>query len=179
MKRRAFMTLSLVGILPATTHAQESPPNFVMRPAPVAMPEFNIMDHDGKQMTLADFKGKTILLNVWATWCVPCRKEMPSLDRLQAILGGPDFEVVAMSSDKQGMAAIDQFYLEAGITHLNKYIAQDANRSLDKLGLYGIPATFLIDRQGQNLGQLIGAAEWDTPEMIAFLNATINKQKEN
>ena len=172
------MALSLAGILPPFARAQEPPPNFVMRPAPVAMPEFTIMDHDGKQLTFADFKGKTILLNVWATWCVPCRKEMPSLDRLQAVLGGPDFEVVAMSSDKQGMEAIDQFYLEAGITHLNKYIAQDANRSLDKLGLYGIPATFLIDGQRQNLGQLIGAAEWDTPDMIAFLNAIINKQKE-
>ena len=172
------MTLPLVGILPVATRAQEPPFNFVMRPAPVAMPELTFMDHDGKQMTLADFKGKTILLNVWATWCVPCRKEMPSLDRLQAILGGPDFEVVAMSSDKQGIDAIDQFYLESGITHLNKYIAQDANRSLDKLGLYGIPATFLIDAKGQNLGQLIGAAEWDTPEMTAFLNAIINKQKE-
>ena len=172
------MALSLLGILPVAARAQEPPPNFVMRPAPVAMPEFVFLDHDGKQMTLADLKGKTVLLNVWATWCVPCRKEMPSLDRLQAILGGPNFEVVAMSSDKQGMDAIDHFYLESGITHLNKYIAQDANRSLDKLGLYGIPATFLIDRQGQNLGQLIGGAEWDTPEMTAFLNAIINKQKE-
>ena len=178
MKRRVFMALLLAGILPVATHAQEPPSNFVMRPAPVAMPEITFMNHDGKQLTLANFKGKTILLNVWATWCVPCRKEMPSLDRLQAILGGPDFEVVAMSSDKQGMGAIDPFYLETGLTHLNKYIAQDANRSLDKLGLYGIPATFLIDGQGQNLGQLIGSAEWDTPEMIAFLNAIINKQKE-
>ena len=178
MKRRDFMVRPLLGIFPVAAHAQEPPSNFVMRPASVAMPDLTFTDHDGKQLTLANFKGKTILLNVWATWCVPCRKEMPSLDRLHAILGGPDFEVVAMSSDMQGMDAIDQFYLESGITHLNKYIVQDANRSLDKLGLYGLPATFLIDRQGQNLGQIIGGAEWDTPEMTAFLNAIINKQKE-
>ena len=143
MKRRAFMALALVGILPATTRAQEPPSNLVMRPSPVAMPELPFMDHDGKPVTLAAFKGKTTSLNVWATWCVPCRTEMTSL---------------AMSSDKQGIGGIDQFYLESGLTHLNKYIAQYANRSLDKFGLYGIPATFLIDAKGQNLGQLIEAA---------------------
>ena len=163
MKRRAFMAPFLAAILPTATRAQEPPPNFVMRPSPVAMPGLTFMNHDGKPVTLADFKGKTILLNVWATWCVPCRTEMTS---------------PGMSSDKQGTGAIDQFYLESGLTHLNKYIAQDANRSLDKFDCDAIPATFLIDAKGQNLGQLIGTAEWDTSEMVAFLNAIIKKQKE-
>ena len=88
----------------------ESMPPFVMSEAPKPVRELNFTDGEGQARTLADFKGKVILLNIWATWCGPCRKEMPTLDRLQAALGGVDFEVVPLSIDRKGMEVVNKFY---------------------------------------------------------------------
>ena len=152
--------------------------SFVMSDAPKPMPELQFTDHAGKALTLKDFSGKIVLLNIWATWCGPCRKEMPALDRLQAALGGPDFVVLPVSIDRKGFAAVDVFYVDTGIQHLAAYVAPAANQALDTIGVWGLPASLLLDTQGRELGRLEGPAEWDAPEMIDFLKAIITKQKE-
>src|SRR3546814_10648910 len=93
--------------------------------APRELPDVHFMDGSGKRLSLADFRGKLVLLNLWATWCGPCREEMPTLDRLQATLGGSDFEVVALSIDRAGMGVVDAFYAEIGVKSLARYIAED------------------------------------------------------
>lgn len=152
--------------------------NFAVNEIPKPMPELAFNDSDGKSLPLADFEGKVVLLNIWATWCGPCRKEMPTLDRLQATLGGSDFVVLPVSIDRQGISAVSVFYADMGIKSLGHYVAPAANHALDAIGVWGLPATLLLDRQGRELGRLEGPAEWDAPEMIDFLKIIINKQKE-
>jgi thiol-disulfide isomerase/thioredoxin len=145
-----------------------SPRSFVMHEAPRALPEITFEDGNGEALTLADLRGKTVLLNIWATWCVPCREEMPTLDALEAALGGPAFEVVPLSVDRAGPEVVRKFYAEIGIEHLALYIDASMRASFD-LQAPGLPTTLLIDSEGRELGRLVGPAEWDTPEMIAFL----------
>lgn len=142
--------------------------SFVMHEMPQPLPEITFEDGNGQALTLASFKDKTVLLNIWATWCVPCREEMPTLDTLQADLGGTGFEVVPLSVDRAGPAVVRKFYAEIGIRNLGLYIDASMQASFD-LGAPGLPTTLLLDGKGQELGRLIGPAEWDTPEMIAFL----------
>jgi hypothetical protein len=98
---------------------------------------------------------------------------MPTLDRLQAALGGPDFVVLPVSIDRKGMDVVNKFYTEIGIQNLARYVAPGANQVLDTLGVWGLPATLLVDRQGYELGRVSGAAEWDSPEMIGFLKTVM------
>ncbi|MFQ5566596.1 MAG: TlpA family protein disulfide reductase [Paracoccaceae bacterium] len=115
-----------------------------------------------------------MLLNIWATWCAPCLREMPTLDRLQAQLGGPDFEVVALSIDRAGLKVVQNFYEKVGIQHLAMYI-DSTGKGVRKLGISGLPTTFLIDRAGRELGRLIGPAEWDSSEMVAFIRKQLER----
>jgi thiol-disulfide isomerase/thioredoxin len=152
--------------------AVEAPSNFALREVPKPLPEIAIADGASNIGALADFRGKFVLLNIWATWCGPCRKEMPTLDRLQGQLGGPNFEVVALSIDRAGSDAVRKFYSEVAIQHLAMHFDAAAEAPF-KLGAVGLPTTLLIDRQGREIGRLIGPAEWDSSEMIAFLKTTI------
>lgn len=136
------------------------------RPRPV--PVVNFVNGDGKPMTSADFRGRTVLLNVWATWCAPCRKEMPTLDRLEQKLGGPNFEVVALSIDRQGRAVVTPFYRELGIKALRLYLDQSA-KAIGPLEVVGLPTTLLIDRNGHEIGRKIGPAQWDSAENVELI----------
>ncbi|MEN3952379.1 TlpA disulfide reductase family protein [Iodidimonas sp. SYSU 1G8] len=127
-----------------------------------------------REVTLADFKGKTVLLNFWATWCAPCKVEMPSLDRLQTQLGGDDFEVVTLSSDRAGKRAVDPYFAEAGLTALKPYY-DPKNAVGMAMGVTGLPTTILIDAQGRELGRMLGDAEWDSPEAIALVKQAMGK----
>ena len=149
------------------------PRSFVMHETPRPLPEITFEDGDGQALTLASFKGTTVLLNIWATWCVPCREEMPTLDALQAELGGPDFEVVPLSVDRAGPGVVRKFYTEIGIRNLGLYIDASMQASFD-LAAVGLPTTLLIDPEGQELGRLVGPAEWDAPEMVAFLKTHLS-----
>ena len=121
---------------------------------------------------LSDFRGKVVLLNVWATWCAPCRKEMPALDRLQQTLGGAEFEVVALSIDGGGAAAVRRFYDEIGIRSLALYVDSTMAAS-GKLRTVGIPTTLLLDREGRERWRKTGPAEWDSPEIVESLRAKL------
>jgi thiol-disulfide isomerase/thioredoxin len=172
MKPLCLILMCAMVTLARPTLAAEAPANFIIHETPAAIPAVEFQDNGRRPLTLADFKGKVVLLNVWATWCVSCREEMPTLDRLQATLGGPDFEVVALSIDRAGPEAVRKFYTEFGVKHLALYIDESgkANRTL---GLIGLPTTLLIDRDGREVGRLIGPAEWDAPEMVAFVRSRL------
>ena len=134
---------------------------------------------DGTPMTLGDFKGKTILVNLWATWCAPCRKEMPALDGLEQQLGGDEFEVVAVNIDTGEPAKAEQFLGEVGVTTLAHYrdpsmgIFNEFKRRSLALGL---PATVLVDPQGCLMGKLNGPAEWNSEDAIGLIDAAMERQ---
>jgi len=151
----------------------DPPPNFILHKTPATVPELRFTDGDGQTHTLADFRGKVVLLNVWATWCGPCRTEMPTLDRLQAQLGGPDFEVVALSVDRGGPERVKAFYDSIGVQHLALHV-DASNDATSALSIVGLPATILIDREGKELGRLFGPAQWDAPDVLAFLGSIIS-----
>jgi thiol-disulfide isomerase/thioredoxin len=140
--------------------------SFLGQPSP--LPELGFVDGDGRAMSLADFRGRVVLLNIWATWCVPCRQEMPTLDRLQAQLGGAGFEVIALSIDRSGLAAVKPFYAQLGLRSLGIYLDQ-GGKATHALKIVGVPTTLLIDRDGREIGLKLGPAAWDTPEMIAVI----------
>jgi thiol-disulfide isomerase/thioredoxin len=136
---------------------------FVFRKEPEALPEIKFQDAEGKERTLADWHGKVILLNLWATWCLPCRKEMPSLDRLQKALGSDKFEVLALSVDRKGLEASKKFLDETKVERLGLYV-DASTRATSALRVVGLPATLLIDTQGREIGRLLGPAEWDSED---------------
>lgn len=146
--------------------------SFTFHETPLELAELRFTDAQGRARSLDEFSGKLILLNIWATWCTPCRREMPTLERLQTELGGPDFEVLALSIDRQGASVVAEFYRELGLEALAVYVdaSSDALRSL---GIIGVPTTLLIDRKGREVARLVGPAEWDSPEMIAFFRARV------
>ena len=153
---------------------QEATKTFVMHPAPRPVAAINFADAQRQARSLADFSGKVIVLNIWATWCVPCRKEMPALDRLQAALGGSDFEVIPVSVDRGGIDAVNKFYAETGLSHLAKYI-DSSGQLLRSLGAVGLPTTLIIDRSGNEAGRVVGPAEWEAPEVVELLKSVIAK----
>ncbi|MDX2308912.1 MAG: TlpA disulfide reductase family protein [Hyphomicrobium sp.] len=136
---------------------------FVKRSPPIALAEVAFKDEAGRDLKLSDFKGRTVLLNLWATWCTPCRHEMPSLDRLQADLGSDRFEVVALSLDRAGAQAARKFYDEIGVKNLKLYI-DSTMRAGNTLKAVGMPTTILVTADGKEAGRLPGPAEWDSAE---------------
>jgi thiol-disulfide isomerase/thioredoxin len=171
MKMLAFAFLgALLALTPAS--ATEPPANFAIHDTPQPVPDISFQDGNGQPRTLAAFSGKVVLLNIWATWCAPCRQEMPTLDRLQAELGGPEFEVVALSMDRKGPKVVTKFFGEVGVKHLALNI-DTSSKAMFTLGAFGLPLTLLIDRQGREVGRVVGPAEWDSPEMVAFIRNRI------
>lgn len=157
------------GVNPLSTGAMTT---FVFKKVPEALPAVTFLDAAGKEVSLADFRGKTVLLNLWATWCAPCREEMPALDRLEAALGSEKFQVVALAVDKSGLEGAKKFLDEIGVKDL-KVFADPTARDGTKLKVIGMPTTLLIDAQGREVGRLIGPAEWDSPEAKRLIEANL------
>jgi thiol-disulfide isomerase/thioredoxin len=125
-------------------------------------PDLAFTDAQGRPLTLKDFRGRVVLLNLWATWCAPCIEEMPSLDKLQARLGGPEFEVLALSLDRGGWNQVEPFARKLGLRHLSYYLDPPSS-AMGALKPRGLPTTYLIDRDGRMVGKLEGAADWSSP----------------
>ena len=142
---------------------------------PREVPEIRFKDAEDRDLTLADFRGRVVLLNIWATWCVPCRKEMPALDRLQAQLGGDDFVVLPLSIDRAGLPVVKRFYEELGLQKLGIYLDPSGAGSR-ALGVPGVPTTLLINREGREVARKMGVADWDGPEMVALIHRYIETQ---
>jgi len=139
---------------------------------PRHVPEIPFQDDQSHELTLAEFRDRVVLLNIWATWCVPCRQEMPALDRLEARLGGRDFLVIALSIDRKGVDAVRDFYREVGVEKLAIYL-DPSGKGSHALAIPGVPTTLLIDREGREVARKMGAAEWDGPEMVSLIERTI------
>lgn len=140
---------------------------------PRELPLISFQDATGKTVTLADFHGRVILLNLWATWCPPCREEMPSLDRLNAKRGGLDFEVVALSIDRDPNL-VKPFYQDFGIRTLKHYV-DPTTKASDTLRAPGVPTTLLIDREGHEIGRAMGPAAWDGPQVEALIDGALQR----
>ncbi|MCW5713180.1 MAG: TlpA family protein disulfide reductase [Bauldia sp.] len=148
---------------------------FRINTRPISLAALDFQGEDGTPLTIADFAGRTILLNLWATWCVPCRAEMPALDRLQQQLGGDDFAVVAVSLDASDVSRPRGFLDEIAVG-LDLYVDPrlgllDDIRRIGAMG--GLPTTILIDAAGCQLGILEGPAEWDSPAAVRLITAAI------
>jgi thiol-disulfide isomerase/thioredoxin len=135
--------------------------------------EVRFVDADGRPMSLADFRGKQVLLNIWATWCGPCREEMPTLERLQTRLGGPDFQVVALSIDRDGVNVVRDFYAELDLQALRIYVDTSTMTPIN-LNVLGVPTTLLIDENGREIGRYAGPAEWDSEAVISAIRERLN-----
>ena len=145
---------------------------FVFKKEPEALPEARFQDANGVEKTLADWRGKVVLLNLWATWCTPCRKEMPALDRLQKELGSPKFEVVAISIDRTGLAGARKFLDETGVKNLAVY-ADPTTKLSSVLKAIGLPSTVLLDGEGREIGRLVGPAEWDSEDAKRLIRSVL------
>ena len=135
-------------------------------------------DADGQPKSLADWQGRTVLLNLWATWCVPCRKEMPALDALQQKLGAPDFDVVAVNIDTRNFDKPKAWLSEIGISHLAYYSDASAKvfQDLKSAGkAIGMPTTLLLDPNGCEIASLAGPAEWASDDGIKLVNAALGR----
>jgi thiol-disulfide isomerase/thioredoxin len=145
---------------------------------PLKVPDLAFQDASGKPLTLENWRGRTVLLNLWATWCVPCRKEMPSLDALQAELGGPDFEVVTVNIDTRDPEKPKTWLKEVGVSKL-AYYADPAAKTFQDLKAvgraFGMPTTLLIGPQGCEIGTIAGPAEWASDDAIALIKAAITR----
>ncbi len=147
-----------------------------MATSPLKLPDLAFWDADGKPRKLSDWRGKTVLVNLWATWCVPCRKEMPALDSLQTKLGGKDFEVVAINIDTRDPEKPKNFLKEANLTKLAYFTDTKAKvfQDLKSVGkALGMPTSILVDGQGCEIANLAGPAEWASDDAIALIKAAV------
>lgn len=141
---------------------------------PRPLPELSFAGPDGHKVKLSDFRGRNILLNLWATWCIPCRREMPALDRLEAKRGGPDFQVVAINIDTAQLDRPKAFLKEIGVKSLTFYADTKADvfLTLKQDGkVLGLPTTILVGKDGCAIGTMAGPAKWDSDEAVALFNA--------
>jgi thiol-disulfide isomerase/thioredoxin len=140
------------------------------------VPDLAFKDGAGRDRTLKDWRGRTVLLNLWATWCVPCRKEMPALDALEGKLGGQNFEVVAVDIDTRDPQKPLAFLKDVGITRLGYFSDPSAHvfEDLKTAGkAFGMPTTLLIDRSGCEIGNMAGPAEWASDDGVKLVSAAI------
>ena len=139
---------------------------------PTSAPKTIFFDDDGKELTLNDFKGRLTLVNFWATWCAPCRKEMPSLEVLSNQLGGDTFQVLTIATMRSSEEAVNKFFNDNNIIGLPKF--RDPKGHLARAsGVAALPLTMLLDRKGNEISRLIGDADWSQDETIEFIKKAL------
>jgi thiol-disulfide isomerase/thioredoxin len=147
-----------------------------MASAPLRLPDLTFEDAAGKPKKLSDWRGRTVLVNLWATWCVPCRKEMPALEGLQTKLGGPDFEVVAVNIDTRNPDKPKNFLKEANLTRLGYFSDDKAKvfQDLKSIGrALGMPTSVLVDGQGCEIATIAGPADWASDDAVKLITAAM------
>lgn len=134
-------------------------------------PDFTARDLTGKEVKLSELRGKVVLVNFWATWCPPCREEIPSMVKLNQAMAGKPFQMLAISIDEGGKGAIEQFFSNSGQT-LPAYL--DGEQKVAGLyGTTGVPETFVVDKKGVILKKVIGGMDWSAPEVVGYLNGLL------
>ena len=147
-----------------------------MATEPLKLPDLAFEDGDGKPRKLSEWRGRTVLVNLWATWCVPCRREMPALDSLQTKLGGPDFQVVAVNIDTRDPEKPKNFLKDANLTRLSYFSDSKAKvfQDLKNIGrALGMPTSVLVDGQGCEIATIAGPAEWASDDAVKLIAAAI------
>jgi thiol-disulfide isomerase/thioredoxin len=150
----------------------------VVASRPLRLPDLAFRDGSGSERHLSEWRGRTVLLNLWATWCIPCRKEMPALDELQAKLGGPPFEVLSINIDTRDPDKARTWLKEVGIAHLGYYADSSAKVFQDlKLAgrAIGMPTTILVDPVGCEIGTIAGPAEWASEDALKLVHAALGQ----
>jgi len=146
--------------------------NFVKKNPPVPVENTSFYDRNGGKVRMSDYKGTALVINFWATWCPPCVAEMPSLDRLKAILDDSGIDVLAINEDRDGATMALKFYEANGITNLDVLI--DRKMALVKAAeVTGLPTTLLVDADGNEIAAVIGETEWDSPDVVALVKACL------
>jgi thiol-disulfide isomerase/thioredoxin len=146
---------------------------FTLAKEPKPLPDLAFTDAEDKPIKLADYKGKTVLLNFWATWCAPCVKEMPSLDKLQAEMGKDKFVILPLSLDGPSKPKVAPFYADRKLANLGIYFDK-GKKTMSTLDVSVLPTSVLIDPQGREIGRLEGDADWDKPEALALMKAAVS-----
>jgi len=170
--RNSVLILSILVLLALAGCSKEpAKPAIQGNPAP----DFTLNTLNGEVVKLSDLRGKVVILNFWATWCPPCREEIPSMMRLNAAMAGKPFRMLCVSIDEGGKVAVEEFFRKTGFS-LPTLL--DADRRIGKLyGITGVPETFVIDGNGVILKKVVGAMEWDHPDAIAFLNDAVARAR--
>ena len=160
-----------------TAKKQILPQTFDISPTPFPAPSTRFMNENGKMISLARFRGKILLVNIWSTSCAQCVIELPMLDRLEGDMGGVKFQVVALSSDIEPLPLLRRFWINRGIKHLRIY--SDTRGLFSKAAnVKGMPTTLLIDEQGREVGRIRGIVEWDGVKIKAQIRDLIRRAKE-
>jgi thiol-disulfide isomerase/thioredoxin len=151
---------------------------FTMSPIdpPQQAPEIAFLDRSGHSVRLADFRGRIVVLNLWATWCVPCVSEMPSLDRLAARFANEPLAVIAVALDREGKRTVDAFYRRIGLGTLPQYF-DPRGLVFKDLGSTGLPTTVVIDHEGRQIGRLTGPIDWDSAAAAVYLAPLIEQAR--
>ena len=147
-----------------------------MATVPLRLPDLAFEDAEGRPKKLSDWRGRTVLVNLWATWCLPCRKEMPALENLQTRLGGPNFEVVAVNIDTRDPEKPKNFWKEVNLTRLGYFSDQKAKvfQDLKAIGrALGMPTSVLVDGEGCEIATIAGPAEWDSEDAVKLITAAV------
>jgi len=144
----------------------------VVHSEPVAASDLPFMTAEEEEATLADYAGQYVVLNFWATWCAPCREEMPSLQNLQTEYGGDSFQVVTLATGRNPPPAIRRFFDEIGVTDLPQH--RDINQQIAReMAVFGLPITVILNPEGQEIARLRGDAHWDSPEAYAVIESLL------
>lgn len=169
---RSFASLILLTMFTGAALADGQKFVFGIHSTPKEVPKITFENTDGNQFTLEGFKGKYVLLNVWATWCPPCRKELPDLQGLQQALGGPQFQVVALSTDAGRLESVKRLYQELGLDEGGIFI-DETGTAMRSLGIFAMPTTLLFDPEGREIGRKPGPADWDSTSALTFFKGQL------
>lgn len=169
MKRILAVLLLLLAVMASGCSKKEVPAQ-----EGAAAPDFTLSDLSGKQVQLSSLKGKVVLVNFWATWCPPCREEIPSMVKLNQIMQGKNFQMLAISVDEGGKQAVQEFFRQNGVT-LPALLDTDGSVSR-RYGTTGVPETFIVDGKGMIRKKVIGGVEWSSPEVVGYLEGLMQQK---
>jgi len=155
------------GLAPKDLH------NFKATIPPKPVPKVAFLDGTGQNRSLKDYQGRGVVLNFWATWCGPCVREMPQLDRLNALIRGHGIDVLTLSEDRDGASLVQKFFQINELKTLPP-LRDPQGRVMRRLSVRGLPTTILIDSHGREVGRVVGPVEWDKPDVVAFIRRLLS-----